>query len=114
MSRDLTTQTGARRTFLSRLMAAAAALGAFAGGAAAAAQTPSATPAPGWQPARHPEDDWFDQTTARHRFFMDTTTPDGVSQALAWARNFFEANASGYKLTDADLAVIVCLRHRST
>jgi intracellular sulfur oxidation DsrE/DsrF family protein len=83
------------------------------GGTVAAAQGGSATAAE-FQPARHPEDDWFDQTTAKHRFFYDTTTPGGYGQALFFARNYFVANASGYKLTDADLAQIVCMRHEST
>jgi hypothetical protein len=104
--------TVVRRSFLSRIAAgAAAASAALAGGRAVAAQTP--TPA-GWQPARHAEDDWFDQTTARHRFFMDTTTPEAFGQALFFARNVFSANASGYGLTDADVAQIICVRHQST
>jgi hypothetical protein len=103
----------ARRTFLSRLTAAAAAFGAMSGITSAAQPQGTQTPG-GWQPARHPEDDWFDQTTAKHRFFMDTTTAAGLSQAMAFARNFFEASASGYKLTDADVAQIICLRHHST
>lgn len=118
MTRDTGREAVARRTFLSRLTAAAAAFGAAFGGTAAhAAQSappPSATGGSLWLPARHPEDDWFDQTTAKHRFFMDTTTPDGLGQALAFARNFFEANAADYRLADADIAQILCLRHRST
>lgn len=115
-----------RRTFLSRLTAALAAFGAASATASAAqaqavpAQAPPSAPAvtaqaPGtWQPARHPEDDWYDQTTAKHRLFLDTTTAPALSQAMGFARNFFEASASGYKLTDADAAQIICLRHHST
>lgn len=117
MSNDRMPGPLARRTFLSRVGAGAAAFGAAFGAASAvqaqAAPAP-ATAAGGWQPARHPEDDWFEQTTAKHRFFMDTTTPDALGQAMAFARNFFEANASGYGLTDADVAQIICVRHRST
>jgi intracellular sulfur oxidation DsrE/DsrF family protein len=107
----------ARRTFLSRLSAAAAAVGAVFGGASAAearAQAPQRSVASGWQPARHPEDDWFEETPAKHRFFLDTMTADGLDEALAFANNFLDANASGYKLTDADLAEVICLRHHST
>lgn len=101
----------ARRRFLGRLSAAAAALGAvFGSSAVVRAQAASGA----FQPARHPEDDWFDQTPAKHRFFMDTTTAPGLASAMAFARNFFEANASGYKLADADVAQIICLRHHST
>jgi hypothetical protein len=108
-----------RRSFLSRVCAGAAAFGAAAG-APAALQAQSgpppatAAPAAGWQPARHAEDDWFDQTTAKHRFFLDTTTPDSFGQAIFFARNFFVANASGYGLTDADVAQVICARHQST
>lgn len=109
-----------RRRFLSRLSGGAAAFAAaFAtpSTAAAAPQTPAASPAAAtspFQPARHPEDDWYDETTGRHRFFQDTTSAGALGQAMAFARNFFEANISGYKLTDADIAQIICLRHRST
>jgi intracellular sulfur oxidation DsrE/DsrF family protein len=102
-----------RRSFLSRLAAGAGAFGAAFGGTTALAAQPAAA-AGAFQPARHPEDDWFDQTAAKHRFFYDDTTPGGFGQALFFARNYFVANASGYKLTDADLAQIICMRHEST
>lgn len=107
----------ARRSFLSRVSTGAAAVVAMAGVAPAVADAAAdAAPADasGWQPARHAEDDWFDQTSAKHRFFFDTSDPDGFAQALGWARNFLEASKSGYGLTDADSAVIICARHRST
>lgn len=114
MSHDRTASAPARRSFLSRLVSGAGAFGAaFAGSTAASAQ-PAAAAAAGFVPAKHPEDDWFDETTAKHRFFYDTMTAEACGQALFFARNFFVANASGYKLTDADLAQIICLRHAST
>lgn len=113
MSADSTRGPLARRSFLSRITAGAAAFGAAFSGPAVAAQSPS--PAAGaWTPGRHEEDDWFDQTTAKHRIFYDTTTPGGVAEAIFFARNSFVANASGYKLTDADVTQVVCLRHQST
>ena len=114
MSRESGRIQVARRTFLGRVTAAAAAFGAIFGGGAAGARAQAAQGASGWQPARHAEDDWFELTTARHRFFMDTTTAPGLGAAMAYARNFFEASASGYKLADADCAQILCLRHHST
>lgn len=114
MSHDRTASAPARRSFLSRLVSGAGAFGAaFAGSAAASAQ-PASAAAAGFVPAKHPEDDWLDETTAKHRFFYDTMTAEACGQALFFARNFFVANASGYKLTDADLAQIICLRHAST
>ncbi len=104
----------ARRSFLSRLAAGAGAFGAAFAGASTASAQPAAAPKTGFVPTRHPEDDWFDDTTAGHRFFYDTMTAEACGQALFFARNFFVANASGYKLTDADVAQIICLRHAST
>jgi intracellular sulfur oxidation DsrE/DsrF family protein len=115
MSPDTAQRPLARRSFLSRLGAGAAAFGA-ALGAAPALQAQGVQPASGgFSPARHPEDDWFDQTgSAKHRLFYDTTSAEACGYSLFWSRNFFAANATGYKLTDQDLAVVICLRHEST
>jgi intracellular sulfur oxidation DsrE/DsrF family protein len=45
---------------------------------------------------------------------FDTTTPEGLSSALLFANNYYLANASGYGLQDADLAVVIVARHWST
>ncbi len=114
MKQDMAQADLARRSFLSRIVAGAGAFGAAFGGASLA-QAQSAPVAGGaFQPTRHAEDDWLDQTTAKHRFFYDTTSSGGFGQALFFARNYFVANASGYKLADADLAQVICLRHEST
>jgi hypothetical protein len=101
-----------RRSFLSRLGVAASAAGAtFAAGAPAAqAQTSSDGR---WQPARHPQDDWFDQLPGKHRFFFDTSTPDTLADAIQFAGNYYSANKGVYGLESADLAVVVGMRHRS-
>lgn len=106
----------ARRSFLSRFGAGVVAFGAASGGAAvAAAQSPGGAAAPGApSPARHAVDDWFDVPAAKHRTFFDTTTPEGCGQAMFFANNFFIASRSGYGLADADSALIIGLRHRST
>jgi intracellular sulfur oxidation DsrE/DsrF family protein len=106
----------ARRSFLSRLAAAVtAAGGAFGVGAQSArAQAVPAGSAKGWQPARHAEDDWLEQVAAQHRLFCDTTTPEGIGLALRFADNYFTANQTGYGVAASDLAVVICLRHRST
>ncbi|MEQ1907249.1 MAG: hypothetical protein ABMA15_00400 [Vicinamibacterales bacterium] len=114
MKQDMAQAALARRSFLSRIVAGAGAFGAAFGGASIA-QAQSAPAAGGaFQPAHHAEDDWFDQTTAKHRFFYDTASSGGFGQALFFARNYFVANASGYKLADADLAQVICARHEST
>jgi len=98
-----------RRSFLSRLAAGVAAFGAVS---APLAAQPSGDAR--WQPARHPQDDWFDQIPGKHRFFLDALTPDGIGKALQFANNYYTANKSGYGLDDGDLAVVVCLRHLAT
>jgi hypothetical protein len=105
----------ARRSFLARFGAGVTAFGAAfaAGGSSAAAQAPAA-PAARWQPARHTEDDWFDQVSAKHRIFFDTTNAEGFGDALLFANNTFIANRNGYGLTNADIAVVICARHAST
>jgi hypothetical protein len=101
-----------RRSFLSNLGIAASAAGATlgAGSIGAQAQTPADAR---WQPARHPQDDWFDQLPGKHRFFFDTTTPDRLEDAIQFTGNYYGANKGGYGLENADLAVIVGMRHRS-
>jgi len=104
----------ARRSFLSRLGVGLTGFGATLGARVVTAQ--AQTPASGgrWQPRRHPQDDWLDQVPGEHRFVFDTTTPDGFGGALLYANNFFLANQSGYGLGNADLAVVIVVRHNST
>ena len=91
----------ARRSFLSSLGAGATAFGA--GIVPAQAQSAPADAAGGWHPARHAEDDWFDQVSAQHRFFFDTTTPDRLEDAIQFSGNFYSANRSGYSLENLSL-----------
>lgn len=100
-----------RRSFLARVSSAVAAFGA---GAALPSTAHAAPTSQVWQPERHPQDDWFDQVPGKHRFFYDTSTADGAGNAITFATNFYTANKSGYNLGDADLAVVICLRHWST
>lgn len=101
-----------RRSFLSRLGIAASAAGAtFAAGATGAHA--QAVPDGRWQPARHPQDDWFDQVSGKHRLAFDTTTPAALEDAIGFAGNFYSANKSGYGLEATDLAVVIVMRHRS-
>jgi intracellular sulfur oxidation DsrE/DsrF family protein len=100
-----------RRSFLSRVGQGMAAFGAVFGGAELSAQSPAQGP---WRAERHPEDDWMDQVPGKHRFFYDSSTATGAGDAITFATNFFVANKGGYNLGDADLAVIICLRHWST
>jgi intracellular sulfur oxidation DsrE/DsrF family protein len=105
-----TQQTWGRRSWISIIGAAAAALAVRP--AAAQAQAPSAGGR--FQPARHAEDAWFDALPGKHRTIIDSFSVKGGGDALLFANNLFVANGAGYKLTDADVAVVVTLRHSST
>ena len=115
MSTEETRSALARRSFLTRFGAGAAAFGAaFAAAPASAAAQAPAGPATPWQPARHAEDDWFEAVPAKHRVFFDTTAAHGFGEAIFVANNTFTANRTGYGLTDADIALVICARHEST
>ena len=106
--------TEARRSFIGRLGAGMAALGAAlaAGDLRAQAQAQPAAPGP-WQPVHHAQDDWFDQVPGKHRCFFDTATVDALSDAINFAGNYFSASKSGYGLEPGDLALVIGVRHQS-
>jgi intracellular sulfur oxidation DsrE/DsrF family protein len=101
-----------RRSFLARLNSGAASLAALAVGSAALAQGKETTPH--WEPARHDKDDWLDKQTTKHRLVFDTTTPEGLAEALAFAGNFIRVNQTDYGLQESDLAVVIIVRFHST
>ena len=101
-----------RRSFLTQLGGGMTVAGAaFALGDAPAYAQSAVTP---FRPARHAEDAWMDALAGSHRLVIDTTTPHGFAEAVAFAGNFLTASASGYKLTDHDNAVIIVARHFAT
>ena len=108
----------ARRSFIARLGAAAAAFGL--GSSAADAQSPpaaapsAAPPDTRWQPAREAKDDWLDQIPGKHRLIFDAVSPEGASGAILFANNFFTANKNGYGLESSEVAVVIVLRHKAT
>jgi hypothetical protein len=97
----------ARRSVLSALGAAAAAFAAAPRNAAA--QSPAR-----FQPARHQQDEWLNRLPGRHRTFIDCATVGGAAEGVLYANNLYVANMNGYKLTEKDLAIVVCLRHFAT
>jgi len=113
MSGHVSSSAFERRSFLSRLSSGVAALATVIGGAATTgyAQTSGNLR---WQPERHEKDDWLDQVPGKHRMLFDTTTPDGLGDAIPFANNFFRVNRNDYGLQNNDLAVIIVVRHRST
>jgi intracellular sulfur oxidation DsrE/DsrF family protein len=98
----------ARRSILSGVAAATAAIALGSRGAAAQA------PAAGFQPARHQQDEWMNRLPGRHRTIIDCATVSGAGEGMLYANNLFVANRSGYQLNEGDIAVVVCLRHFAT
>lgn len=104
----MTHQNQARRSMMSGL---GAALAAFAlGSRQSAAQTPAA----GFQPARHQQDEWLNGLPGRHRTIIDCATVSGAGEGMLYANNLFVANRNAYQLAESDLAIVVCLRHLAT
>jgi intracellular sulfur oxidation DsrE/DsrF family protein len=99
-----------RRSFLSRMNAGLASLAAIGG--VALAQSKQAGRAR-WEPARHEKDDWLEKSSPKHRLLFDTTTADGVGDALAFASNFYSTNKGEYGVESGDLSVVIVVRHRS-
>jgi intracellular sulfur oxidation DsrE/DsrF family protein len=99
----------ARRSLLSGIGVAALA-GVALGSTAARAQQKSGK----FEPKRHAEDAWMDALPGVHRVFIDTDSTAGVGNALRYATNILNAQASGYKGADQDMAIIICMRHAST
>ena len=68
-----------------------------------------------FKPAKHPEDAWLDKRPGKHRIILDAVTPNGAGEAFLYAGNLYNANKAAYAGgTDADLAIVVCLRHFAT
>jgi hypothetical protein len=96
-----------RRSFLSRLGLGASLIGL--GAPAVSAQTPGA----GFQPARHAQDDWFDQIPGKHRCFWDTTTIAELDQAILFCTNFIETSKEIYGLESKEHALIIGVRYQA-
>jgi intracellular sulfur oxidation DsrE/DsrF family protein len=95
-----------RRSFLARLAAVAGALGVA---------LPSAAFAQSSRAPTHPADAWLDDLKGLHKNIFDCTSVENASIGLAFARNFLTANTGPvYQLKDADVNVIVCVRHSAS
>ncbi len=104
----MTNKVWPRRSLLSGMSAVAA---AFALGARPASAQTAAAP---FHPARHPQDEWLDKIPGKHRVVFDVTSSRGVPEALHFANNIYSGNKSMYGLDEADLAVVIILRHSAT
>jgi len=104
----MTNKMWPRRSLMSGMSAVAA---AFALGARPAGAQSAAAP---FQPARHPQDEWLDKIRGKHRVVFDVISARGVPEALHFAYNTYTGNKSMYGLEEADLAVVIVLRHAAT
>ncbi len=102
-----------RRSFLNWMNKGAGSLLAVAAGSAVVAKAQSGGGAR-WEPARHDKDDWLDKASYKHRLVFDTTTPEGLGEAMAFAGNYIRVNRTDYGLQNGDLSVVIVVRHRST
>lgn len=101
-----------RRSFLTRFAAIASGLaGVVALPSKGAAKS---LPAPSRGPT-HPADAWLDDLKGQHKNIFDCTSIETGPSGFTFARNFLTANTGPiYQLKDADLNVIVCVRHQAT
>jgi intracellular sulfur oxidation DsrE/DsrF family protein len=67
-----------------------------------------------FSPARHEQDAWMSAMPGRHRVVLDVVTPAGVPDGIRFAGNLFTGNKSGYGVEEADMALIMVLRHSAT
>lgn len=100
----------ARRSMLSVIGAAFAAFSLRPQSAHAQSESAART----FQPARHSEDEWMDALPGKHRTVIDCAAGGAAGTGVFYANNIFTANRNGYQLTDADVAIIVVLRHEAT
>jgi len=101
-----------RRSFLSRFGIASSALGAALGLGSSSVLAQSGSDSR-FQPARHSQDDWFDEVPGKHRCFFDTTTAEELADAIQFAGNYLTGSKNGYALEPGDLALIIGMRHQA-
>lgn len=82
--------------------------------AAAAMSSDGAVAAASTAPAMEPQDAWLDAGPRRHRMVFDTTSVNGLGDALNYARNFFAVNDKAYGINANALSVVIIMRHIST
>ena len=80
------------------------------GAASIDAQSPAGT----FAPARHEPDEWMGKLPGKHRVVLDVTSPAGIPDAIRFTGNLFTGNKTGYGVDEADVAIIMVLRHSAT
>lgn len=97
-----------RRTLIAGLgaMAAAGTVGVQATRAQGGAESTS--------PTLYEQDAWMSAMGGRHRVVLDVTSPEGLPDVIRFAGNLFNGHKTGYGVEEADVAVLICLRHAAT
>lgn len=98
-----------RRRLLTALGAVASAAGL--GSRVVVAQTP---PPAKFTPTLHPQDMWMSAMPGKHRVVLDVSTPAGIPDGIRFAGNLFTGNKNGYGVEEAELALIMVIRHSAT
>jgi intracellular sulfur oxidation DsrE/DsrF family protein len=101
-----------RRSFLTQLTELTGAT-AFVGASASQSPASSAPAASAFEPARHAQDDWFDELPGKHRVIFDTFMSEMFGEAVGFVDNYVSVNKDAYELGDKDIAVIVTVRHQT-
>jgi intracellular sulfur oxidation DsrE/DsrF family protein len=83
-------------------------------GAPAAAAEVGPMAAASFTPTLHADDAWMSTMRGKHRVVLDVVSPDGVPDAMRFAGNLFNGHKNGYGVDEADVAIILCLRHAAT
>jgi hypothetical protein len=65
-------------------------------------------------PARHAQDAWMSAMPGKHRVVLDVVSPAGVPDGIRFAGNLFTGNKTGYGVEEAEMALIIVLRHSAT
>lgn len=78
------------------------------------AQAQGASPSSPFTPTLHTEDAWMSAMRGSHRIVMDVTSPEGLPDGIRFAGNLFTGHKTGYGVEEADLAIVICLRHSAT
>lgn len=75
------------------------------------AQAQGAAAADPFMPTLHAEDAWLSSVRGKHRIMLDATTPEHLPDAIRFAGNLFTGHKTGYGVDEADVAIVMCLRH---
>ena len=99
-----------RRALIAGLgaMAAAGTVGVRTAGAQErSAQAP-------FSPTLHEPDAWMSAMGGKHRVVLYVTSPEGLPDVIRFAGNLFTGHKNGYGVEEADVKLIICVRHAAT